>query len=92
MAGSSVAPFRFGGFELDPDGGELRKDGVVIKLQMQPVKVPALLASRAGELVTREEIQQHVWGDRAFLDFEHGLNFCIRQVRSALNDDPAIEI
>lgn len=56
MAGSSVAQFRFGGFELDPDGGELRKDGVVIKLQMQPLKVPALLASRAGELVTREEI------------------------------------
>ncbi len=78
---------RFGVFELDPRAGELRKSGTLVKLQPQPLKVLALLASRQGELVTREEIQQQVWGGETFVDFEQGLNYCIRQIRDALGDD-----
>ncbi len=78
---------RFGAFELDPTSGELRKAGHPVKLQPQPSKVLALLVSRAGQLVTRAEIQQEVWGKETYVDFEHGLNFCIRQIRAALGDD-----
>jgi DNA-binding winged helix-turn-helix (wHTH) protein/Tfp pilus assembly protein PilF len=79
---------RFGPFELRRDGesGELRRDGEPVKLQPQPLKVLALLASRPGEVVTREEIQHQVWNGDTFVDFEHGVNFCIRQIRSALGD------
>ena len=47
----------------------------------------ALLASRAGQVVTRDEIQKEVWGEETFVDFEHGLNQCIKQIRTALNDN-----
>lgn len=83
----STGVLRFGVFELDTRTGELRKSGTLIKLQPQPLKVLALLASRQGELVTREEIQQQVWGGETFVDFEQGLNYCIRQIRDALGDD-----
>src|SRR5436309_7201777 len=73
----------FGGFELDLSTGELRKDGVVVRLPPQPSKVLAVLAGRPGELVTREELRRHLWGE-TFVDFDRGLNFCINQVRAAL--------
>ncbi|MEE8606842.1 MAG: winged helix-turn-helix domain-containing protein, partial [Nitrospiraceae bacterium] len=79
--------FRLGAFELDLSSGELREDGVRVKLPPQPFKVLALLASRPGELVTRKEIQQQIWGSETFVDFEEGLNFCIKQIRTALGDD-----
>ncbi len=78
---------RFGVFELDLSKGELRKDGLLLRLQPQPYKVLALLASRAGDLVTREELKSELWGDESFVDFERGLNSCILLVRSALGDD-----
>ena len=77
----------FEAFELDLATGELRKGRTLIKLQPQPFKVLALLASRAGDLVPREEIQKQVWTDDTFVDFDQGLNYCIRQIRSALCDD-----
>src|SRR6202023_4186161 len=52
-----------------------------------PAKVLLILASRAGDLVTRDELTEQVWGSDTFVDFEHGLNFAIRQIRSALDDD-----
>jgi TolB-like protein/DNA-binding winged helix-turn-helix (wHTH) protein len=79
---------RFGDFLLDPKAGELRKAGHRIKLQPQPFKVLSILASRPGEAVTREEIQQQVWGSETFVDFERGLNVCVQQIRAALGDDP----
>jgi tetratricopeptide (TPR) repeat protein/DNA-binding winged helix-turn-helix (wHTH) protein/TolB-like protein len=79
---------RFGDFELDLDAEELRKGRIPIKLQPQPVKILALLAIRAGQLVTREEIQKEIWGDGTYVDFDHGLNQCIKQIRAALNDNP----
>jgi TolB-like protein/DNA-binding winged helix-turn-helix (wHTH) protein len=79
---------RFGDFLLDLHAGELRKAGYRIKLQPQPFKVLSILANRAGEAVTREEIQQQVWGSETFVDFERGLNVCVQQIRAALGDDP----
>jgi TolB-like protein/DNA-binding winged helix-turn-helix (wHTH) protein len=86
-APSIPAMLRFGIYELDLKNGELRKAGQRLKLQPQPFKVLAILAVRAGETVTREEIQRQVWGEELFVDFERGLNVCIQQIRGALNDD-----
>ncbi len=85
IAGQSS--IRFGEFELELRSGELRKDGSPVKLQPQPLKVLALLVANAGRLVTREEIQRAVWDGETFVDFEHGLNFCIKQIRTALGDN-----
>lgn len=78
---------RFGVFELDLQAGELRKSGVLLHLPPQPFKILALLAGHPAELVTREEIRNHVWGTGTFVDFEHGLNFAIKQIRDTLGDD-----
>ena len=85
---SARQALRFGRFRLDPARGELRKDEHPVKLQPQPLRVLALLASRAGELVTRDEIKKELWSEDTFVDFEHGINFCINQIRTALGDDP----
>ncbi len=78
---------RFGSFELDLGSGELRRDGVTLRLQPQPAKVLALLVSRPGEVITRNELAEQVWGSETFVDFERGLNFAIRQIRSTLGED-----
>jgi DNA-binding winged helix-turn-helix (wHTH) protein/tetratricopeptide (TPR) repeat protein len=78
---------RFGSFDLDLKNGELSKSGELIKLPPQPTKVLAVLARRSGEVVSRAEIREHVWHDETFVDFDQGLNFCIRQIREALGDD-----
>lgn len=78
---------RFARFELNLQTGELRQDGVAIRLQPQPTLILTLLASRPGSLVTREEIQQRIWGTETFIDFDTGLNSAIRQIRHALKDD-----
>ena len=78
---------RFSGFELDLQSGELRRDGAPLKLQPQPAKVLTLLVSRPGEVVGRDELAEKVWGAETFVDFERGLNFAIRQIRTALGDD-----
>ncbi len=82
-APSTPALLRFGIYELDLKNGELRKAGQRLKLQPQPFKVLTILAVRAGETVTREEIQHQVWGEELFVDFERGLNVCIQQIRGA---------
>src|SRR6185503_7493612 len=84
-AESEMHALRFGAFELELQSGELRRSGVRVHLQQQPAKVLALLAARSGELVTREEIQREVWGE-TFVDFEQGLNYCVKQIRAALGD------
>jgi DNA-binding winged helix-turn-helix (wHTH) protein/tetratricopeptide (TPR) repeat protein len=78
--------FRFGGFELDAGRGELRLNGDLVKLAPQPLKVLELLVRRSGDVLTRNEIRDHVWCNDTFVDFEQGLNFCIRQIREALGD------
>jgi DNA-binding winged helix-turn-helix (wHTH) protein/tetratricopeptide (TPR) repeat protein len=77
---------RFGAFELNSAACELRQRGDLIKLAPQPFKVLDLLTRRRGEIVTRSEIRDHVWTGDTFVDFEQGLNFCIRQIREVLGD------
>jgi TolB-like protein/DNA-binding winged helix-turn-helix (wHTH) protein/Tfp pilus assembly protein PilF len=78
---------RFGVFEVDFHTGELRKSGLKIKLHAQPLAVLKLLLERPGEIVTREELQQKLWGDNTFVDFDHGLNKTINKLREALSDN-----
>lgn len=84
-SGPSVVHFL--GTVLDLRTGELRREGVRVQLQPQPAKVLALLIRRAGQVVSRDEIVREVWGADTFVDFDQGLNYAIRQIRSALEDD-----
>jgi len=84
---NQAARLRFESFELDLRTQELRKDGRAIKLQDQPLKLLALLASRPGELVTRAEIEKELWGEDEFVEFEHSINTAMRKIREALGDD-----
>ena len=77
---------KFGTFEFDTDSGELRKNGRAIALEPQPARALALLLSRAGELVSRDELREAVWGSETHVDFERGIAYCISQVRTALSD------
>lgn len=77
---------RFGAFCFDPVTRELRNGGEPIELQRQPAMVLALLTSRPGRLVTRGELKRAIWGEATFVDFDQGLNYCIRQLRRALGD------
>src|SRR5262249_10781534 len=78
---------KFGVFELNLDTQELRKFGTPIKLQPQPFQLLALLAGCAGQVVTRDEIQEQLWGADTYVDFEHGMNKCVKQIWTALGDD-----
>ncbi len=78
---------RFGVYELNLATEELRKGGTPLKVAPQPFRLLVLLASRAGQVVTREEIQQQLWGEETYVDFEQGMNHCVKQIRSALNDN-----
>jgi DNA-binding winged helix-turn-helix (wHTH) protein/tetratricopeptide (TPR) repeat protein len=78
---------RFGAFELDAASGELRKSGISLKIQPQPFRVLTLLVEQPGQIVSREEIRRCLWGDNTFVDFELGINFCVKQIRTALADD-----
>jgi len=80
---------RFGVFELDFSTGELRKSGVRLRLQGQPIQVLTLLLERAGDVVTREELRQKLWASDTFVDFDHSLNTAINKVREALGDSAA---
>jgi len=78
--------YRFGVFEADASTGELRKQGIRIKLNSQPFQVLLMLLDRAGEVLTREEISQAIWSDGTFVDYEHGLNSAVNRIREALGD------
>jgi len=84
-AGSST--FRFGTFEVDLKSGELRKQGVRIKLQEQPFRALVALIERPHEVVTRDELQKRLWPGGIVVDFDSGLNKAINRVREALGDD-----
>ena len=88
LMGSSGSPdrLRFGSFEFDIRDRVLRRAGKVVQLQPQPARVLALLVSRPTETITREELRREIWGNDTFVDFEHNLNFSVRQIRAALRD------
>lgn len=79
--------YRFGPFELDVQVGELRKGGLRLKLQGQPIQILEILLQRPGQLVTREEIRQRLWTSDTFVDFDHSLNTAIKKLREALGDE-----
>ena len=81
-----MAALCFGSFKLDTLAGELRRRGRVVPLGPQPMKLLLLLATRAGELVTRETVERELWPAGICVDVEHGINTCISQIRRALGD------
>ena len=78
--------YRFGAFEADADTGELRRQGIRIKLNAQSFQALCLLLSRPGELLSRDEIARQLWPDGTFVDFDHGVNSAINRIREALGD------
>ena len=78
--------YRFGAFEADAATGELRRQGVRIKLNAQPFQVLLMLLERPGDLLTREEISRRLWPDGTFVDYEHGVNSAVNRIREALGD------
>lgn len=83
---TTTTTLRFGLFELNPDTGELRREGVLVRLQPQPFRLLLMLARSGGRIVTREEIRAELWSDGTSVDFEQAVNFAIKQVRDALGD------
>ena len=80
---------RFGIFEADVRAHELRKDGMRVRLQVQPFQVLAFLLERAGDVVTRDELRRKLWPSSVYVDFDHGLNNAIARLREALGDEAA---
>ncbi len=79
--------FEFGDFKLDSARFELSRDGRSLKLERKPLELLILLAARNGDLVTRAEIAERLWGAEVFVDTEHGINTAVRKVRQILRDD-----
>ena len=77
---------RFGTFEVDLEGRRLLKQGMPVSLREQSFQVLAALMERPGEIVTREELRRRLWSSDTFVDFDHGLNTAINQLRNALGD------
>ena len=80
---------RFGDYELDSSAGKLYRDGSLVRIQPQPFLVLTILVERPGEIVSREHLRDRVWGEATYVQFDQGLNYCIRQVRVALGDGAA---
>jgi DNA-binding winged helix-turn-helix (wHTH) protein len=78
--------WRFGVFELDASSGELRRNGTAVRLREQPARILLLLLEHAGEMVTREQLRQHLWPSDTFVDFDHSLNSAVMKLREALGD------
>jgi len=83
---SSDLVVRFGMYELDQRAGELRKDGVRIRLQEQPLQILCLLLDQPGNIITRKELRQKIWPSDTFVDYDHGINNAIKRLREALGD------
>jgi cholera toxin transcriptional activator len=81
-----VQRYRFGAFELDPATGELRRNGLRVRLHTQPFQLLILLLESRGEMLTREDISGKLWPDGTFVDYEHGVNSAINRLREALGD------
>jgi len=81
-----VRRYRFGAFEADAATGELRRQGMLIKLSAQPFRVLLMLVERPGELLTREAISRELWPDGTVVDYEHGVNSAVNRIREALGD------
>ena len=79
--------YRFSVFEVDPRAGELRRNGVRLRIQDQPLQILLRLLEQPNQIVTREELQAKLWPADTFVDFENGLNMAVKRLREALADD-----
>src|SRR6266852_1809629 len=86
---STARRLSFGPFEADLHSGELRKNGVKVRLQAQPFQLLVMLLERPGELVTREEICQKLWSADTFVDFDRSLGVAVNKIRDVLRDSAA---
>src|SRR5215204_2813187 len=84
---SGGTQYRFGVFDFDAVTLELRKRGQLVKVRPQALKLLALILASPGQLVSRDEIREGLWGGDTFIDFDQGVNHCIKQLRFALGDD-----
>ena len=87
--GPKPRAYRFGVFQLDVSARELYKHGIRIRLQDQPFQVLTVLLERPGEVVTREDLRQRIWGEDTYVDFDHSLNISVNKLREALGDSAA---
>jgi Tol biopolymer transport system component/DNA-binding winged helix-turn-helix (wHTH) protein len=85
---SSHHIYRFSNFEVDLRSGEVRRNGIRLKIQDQPFQILIKLLERADEVVTREELRSTLWPADTFVDFDNGLNTAIKRLREALGDVP----
>jgi TolB-like protein/DNA-binding winged helix-turn-helix (wHTH) protein/Tfp pilus assembly protein PilF len=76
----------FGAYEFNAYSGELRKEGMRVRLEGQTLAILRMLLDRPGELVTREELQKKLWPGDTFVDFEHSLNAAVKRLRAVLSD------
>ena len=83
VSGSQI---RFGSFEMDLQTGELRRAGIRVRLQAQPFRMLSVLVEHAGQVVSRDELQQRLWGSATTVDFDHGLNIAVNKIREVLED------
>jgi len=81
------AVYRFGPFQLDPEKATLARNGNQLKLQDLPYRLLVLLVERPGEIVSREEVRQHLWPQNTFVEFDNSLGVAIRKIRDALGDN-----
>src|SRR5437763_12842185 len=87
MESSTFSPIvRFGIYEADLTAGELRRNGLKVKLQGKPFEIMTILLEHAGEVVSREQLHKRLWPADTFVDFDHGLNNAINKLRFALGD------
>ena len=86
LNGNLAGVVRFGMYEVDPHAGELRRNGVKVKLQEQPFQLLTMLLERPGEVISREEMQRRLWPADTFVDFDHSLNAAVKRLRDALRD------
>ncbi len=84
---SKLTRYRFGPFDLDPGEGTLARHGIRVRLQDLPYRLLVMLVERPGEVVTREELRQHLWPQNTFVEFDNSLGVAIRKVRESLNDN-----
>src|SRR5947207_15845446 len=86
QAAQSPDSVRFSMFEVDLRSGELRRNGLKVRLPEQSFQILAMLVTRAREVVTREEIRQRLWPNNTIVEFDHSINAAIKRLREALND------
>src|ERR1700739_3751063 len=81
-----ISGARFGSFQVSFDAGEIRKEGLRIRVQQQPLKLLQILLERPGEVVSREHLRNQLWANESFGDFDQAVNIAIGKLRNALGD------